>query len=119
MMAQQSEHKEAAAELLKFMFNAENRLQFALQRGVIPERIDVGQDPKYLDPNDPLTKYKEFYVKELATAHNVFQTPWPATGSEDGTSLNNALARIWLGEVSVAEGLAAAAKEIDERHGLS
>jgi len=119
MMAQQSKHKEQAAELLKFMFNAENRLQFALQRGVIPERIDVGQDTKYLDPNDPLTKFKEFYVKELATAHNVFLTPWPATGSEDENSRTNALARIWLGEVSVAEGLAAAAKEIDERHGLS
>ena len=118
MMAQQSAHKEAAAELLKAMFSAENRLQFALQRGVIPERIDVGQDPKYLDPNDPLTKFKEFYVKELASAHNVFVTPWPATGSEDGNSINNALATIWLGEVSVADGLAAAAAEIDERHGL-
>jgi len=118
MMAQQSQHKEAAAELLKSMFGAENRLQFALQRGVIPERIDVGQDPKYLDPNDPLTKYKEFYVKELATAHNVFQTPWPATGSEDMNSITNALATIWLGEVSVAEGMAAAAAEIDARHGL-
>jgi ABC-type glycerol-3-phosphate transport system substrate-binding protein len=119
MMAEQSAHKEQAAELLQFMFNAENRLQFALQRGVIPERIDVGQDPAYLDPNDPLTKYKEFFVKELATAHNVFETPWPATGSEDETATNNALAQVWLGEASVEEALTAAAAEIDERHGLS
>lgn len=119
MMAQQSQHKEQAAELLKVMFNAENRLQFALQRGVIPERIDVGQDPKYLDPSDPLTKFKEFFVKELATAHNVFVTPWPATGSEDGNSITNALAKIWLGEASVQDALTAAAKEIDERHSLS
>jgi ABC-type glycerol-3-phosphate transport system substrate-binding protein len=118
MMAQQSQHKEQAAELLKFMFNAKNRLAFALQRGVIPERIDVGQDSGYLDPNDPLTKYKEFYVKELATAHNVFETPWPATGSEDENSVNNALAQVWLGEKGVEEALTAAAKEIDARHGL-
>jgi N,N'-diacetylchitobiose transport system substrate-binding protein len=119
MMANQSQHKEQAAELLKFMFNAENRLQFALQRGVIPERVDVGQDPGYLDPNDPLTKYKEFYVKELATAHNVFETPWPATGSEDENSINNALALVWLGEKSVEEAMTEAAQEIDARHGLA
>lgn len=119
MMAKQSAHQEQAGELLKFMFNAENRLAFALQRGVIPERIDVGKDPKYIDPSDPLTKYKEFFVKELATAHNVFVTPWPATGSEDGTSINNALAKIWLGEASVEDALKAGAAEIDKRHGLS
>ena len=118
MMSKQGKHKEQAAELLKFMFNAENRLQFALQRGVIPERVDVGKDPKYVDPSDPLTKFKEFYVKELASAHNVFETPWPATGSEDSNSIDNALAKIWLGEASVKDALTAAAKEIDERHGL-
>jgi ABC-type glycerol-3-phosphate transport system substrate-binding protein len=119
MMANQSQHKELAAELLKFMFNAENRLAFALQRGVIPERIDVGADPGYLDPNDPLTKFKEFFVKELATAHNVFETPWPATGNEDENAINNALAQIWLGEKSVEEALTAAAQETDARHGLA
>jgi multiple sugar transport system substrate-binding protein len=119
MMAKQSEHKEQAAELLKFMFNAENRLAFALQRGVIPERIDVGQDPGYLDPNDPLTKFKEFFVKELATAHNVFETPWPATGNEDENAINNALVQVWLGEKSVEEALTAAAQETDARHGLA
>lgn len=119
MMANQSKHKEQAADLLKFMFNEKNRLDFALQRGVIPERVDVGKDPKYVDPNDPLTKFKEFFVKELATAHNVFETPWPATGSEDATSINNALAKIWLGEMKVQEALTAAAKEIDTRHKLA
>ncbi|MBI3958263.1 MAG: sugar ABC transporter substrate-binding protein, partial [Chloroflexi bacterium] len=53
MMAEQSKNKEATASLLSFMFNFQNRLDWALQRGVIPERIDVGQDPRYLDPNDP------------------------------------------------------------------
>ncbi|HRW06048.1 MAG TPA: extracellular solute-binding protein [Caldilineaceae bacterium] len=119
MMAQQSEKKEAAAELLKFMFNAENRLAFAKQRGVIPERVDVGADPAYLDPNDFATPYNEFYVKELATAHNVFETPWPATGGEDETTINDALAKIWLGEATVEEAMTEAARLIDERHGLA
>lgn len=119
MMAKQSEKKEAAAELLKFMFNAENRLAFAKQRGVIPERVDVGQDPAYLDPNDFATPYNEFYVKELATAHNVFETPWPATGGEDETTINDALAKIWLGEATVEEAMTEAAGLIDGRHGLS
>ena len=119
MMAKQSEKKEAAAELLKFMFNAENRLAFAKQRGVIPERVDVGADPAYVDPNDPNTPYNEFYVKELAAAHNVFETPWPATGGEDETTINDALAKIWLGEATVEEAMTEAAKIIDERHGLA
>ncbi|MEZ4863560.1 MAG: sugar ABC transporter substrate-binding protein [Caldilineaceae bacterium] len=119
MMAKQSQHKEAAAELLKFMFNAENRLAFAKQRGVIPERVDVGADPAYVDPNDPVTPYNEFYVKELATAHNVFETPWPATGGEDETTINDALAKIWLGEASVEEAMTEAAQIIDKRHGLA
>lgn len=119
MMAKQSQQKEAAAELLKFMFNAENRLQFALQRGVIPERVDVGQDPGYVDPNDPLTEFKVFFVKELESAHNVFETPWPATGGEDETTINDALAKIWLGEATVEEAMTEAARIIDERHGLA
>ncbi|MEZ4731405.1 MAG: sugar ABC transporter substrate-binding protein [Caldilineaceae bacterium] len=119
MMAQQSQQKEAAAELLKFMFNAENRLAFAKQRGVIPERVDVGQDAAYLDPNDPVAEFNAFFVKELESAHNVFETPWPATGGEDDTTINDALAKIWLGEASVEEAMTEAARMIDERHGLS
>lgn len=119
MMAEQSENKEQAGTLLEFMFNAENRLQFALQRGVIPERVDVGADPAYLDPNDPITPYKEFFVQELATAHNVFETPWPATGSEDETTINDGLTKVWLGEASAEEAMTEAARLIDERHDLA
>jgi multiple sugar transport system substrate-binding protein len=119
MMAEQSQNKEAAATVLEFMFNFENRLQWALQRGVIPERTDVGADPRYLDPNSPITPFNEFFVKEVATAHNVFETPWPATGTEDETTLTNALTQIWLGELSVEEALTQAAREMDERHGVA
>jgi len=119
MMAQQSTNKEGAAELLKFMFNAENRLAFAKQRGVIPERVDVGEDPAYLDPNDPVAEFNAFFVKELESAHNVFETPWPATGGEDETTINDAFAKIWLGEATAEEAMIEAARIIDERHGLS
>ncbi len=119
MMAQQSPNKEGAAELLKFMFNAENRLAFAKQRGVIPERVDVGEDPAYLDPNDPVAEFNALFVKELESAHNVFETPWPATGGEDETTINDAFAKIWLGEATAEEAMIEAARIIDERHGLS
>jgi ABC-type glycerol-3-phosphate transport system substrate-binding protein len=118
MMAQQSQNKEMAAELLTFMFNFENRLLWAKQRGVIPERIDVGNDPRYLDPNDPITKFNQFYVKELENAHNVFETPWPATGTEDSTTIDDGLAKVLLGEATAEEAMQEAARLIDERHGV-
>jgi multiple sugar transport system substrate-binding protein len=119
MMAEQSENKEAAGTLLEFMFNFENRLQWALQRGVIPERIDVGEDPRYLDPDSPITPFNEFYVKELATAHNVFETPWPANSTEDETTINDALIMVWLGEKTPEEAMTEAAQLLDERHGVA
>jgi ABC-type glycerol-3-phosphate transport system substrate-binding protein len=118
LMAKQSQHKPEAAELLKFMFNAENRLKFAKQRGVIPERIDVGQDPAYLDPADPVSKYNAIFVKELETAHNVFETPWPASGEADDTDILNGVAKVLLGEAAVEEAMAEAAALIDARHGV-
>src|SRR5687768_7406012 len=119
MMAEQSEKKEAAGTLLEFMFNFENRLKWALQRGVIPERTDVGADPRYLDPSSPITPFNEFYVKEVATAHNVFETPWPDTGNEDSTTINDALVKVWLGEMTAEAAMIEAAQIIDERHGLA
>ena len=101
------------------MFNFENRLNWALQRGVIPERVDVGEDPRYLDPNSPITPFNEVYVKELATAHKVFETPWPATGNEDETTINDALTKVWLGEMTPEQAMTEAAQIIDERHGVA
>jgi ABC-type glycerol-3-phosphate transport system substrate-binding protein len=118
LMAKQSGHKTEAAELLKFMFNAENRLKFAKQRGVIPERIDVGQDPAYLDPADPISKYNAIFVKELESAHNVFETPWPASGEADTTDTLNGIAKVLLGEATIEDAMAEAAAVINERHGI-
>ena len=118
MMAKQSQHKPETAELLKFMFNKENRLAFAKQRGVIPERIDVGEDPAYLDPADPVSKYNAIFVQELAHAHNVFETPWPASGEADDMDVINGVAKVLLGEASVEDAMAEAAALIDARHGV-
>jgi N,N'-diacetylchitobiose transport system substrate-binding protein len=118
MMAQQSLRKEQAALLLEFMFNFENRLTWALQRGAIPERVDVGGNPRYLDPNSSITPYNEFFIKELATAYNVFETPWPTTGRDDEMTVNDGLVKVWLGEATPEEAMAEAARLIDERHGL-
>ncbi|MCC6169173.1 MAG: sugar ABC transporter substrate-binding protein [Caldilineaceae bacterium] len=118
LMAKQSQHKPEAAELLKFMFNKENRLNFALQRGVIPERIDVGQDPAYLDPANPVSRFNAIFVKELENAHNVFETPWPASGEADNDEIENGLAKVFLGEATAEEAMAEAATIIDERHGV-
>jgi N,N'-diacetylchitobiose transport system substrate-binding protein len=119
MMAQQSQQKEAAATLLSYMFNFENRLAWAKQRGVIPERVDVGNDPSYLDPNDPVSAYNAIFVKELENAHNVFETPWPASGTEDGTAVMDGVAKVFLGEAGAEEAMTEAARSIDERHGVS
>lgn len=118
LMAKQSQHKPEAAELLKFMFSKENRLKFAKQRGVIPERVDVGQDPAYLDPADPISKYNAIFVKELENAHNVFETPWPASGEADNDEIENGLAKVFLGEATAEEAMTEAAAIIDERHGV-
>ena len=118
LMAKGSQHKPEAAELLKFMFNKDNRLAFAKQRGVIPERVDVGQDPAYLDPNDPVSKYNAIFVKELQSAHNVFETPWPSTGTADNTDIMNGVAKVFLGEASVEDAMTEAAGLIDDRHGV-
>lgn len=118
LMAKQSQHKPEAAELLMFMFNKDNRLKFAKQRGVIPERVDVGQDPAYLDPADPISKYNAIFVKELENAHNVFETPWPASGEADNTEINNGVAKVLLGEATAEEAMTETAALIDERHGV-
>jgi ABC-type glycerol-3-phosphate transport system substrate-binding protein len=100
------------------MFNFENRLKFAKQRGVIPERIDVGEDERYLDPADPVSEFNAIFVKELQNAHNVFETPWPATGTQDSTDVQNGVAKVFLGEATPEEAMAEAAALIDARHGL-
>ncbi len=74
MMFKQSKHPKEAAKFLQWMFNKENRLLFAKQRGVIPERIDVGTDPAYA-----VSDIEKFFVGQLATAYNAYESPFPNT----------------------------------------
>lgn len=113
MMFTGSKQKDAASELLKFMYNKDNRLAFAKQRGVVPERTDVGEDPKYAQ-----TKYDKFFFDQLQTAYNVFQTPWPVSGTADDVTIMNGVAKAILGEKSVKDAMQEAAATIDKSHGL-
>ena len=72
----------------------------------------------HLDPENPVTPYNEIFVKELVNAHNVFETPWPATGLQDDVTIEDGVAKVWLGEASVEEAMQEAAQIIDERHGV-
>jgi len=113
MMFSAAKQKAAASQLLEFMYNKQNRLDFAKQRGVVPERTDVGTDPKYA-----VTKFDTFFFKQLETAYNVFQTPWPASGTADDKTIQSGLAKALLGEKSVKDAMQEAATVIDKSHKL-
>ena len=113
MMFAGSQAKAAATDLLKFMYSKENRLAFAKQRGVVPERTDVGTDPSYA-----VTKFDKFFFDQLQTAYNVFETPWPATGTADDVTIINGVAKAMLGEMPVQDAMQEAARIVDQSHGL-
>jgi multiple sugar transport system substrate-binding protein len=112
VMFKQSQHQDAAVKFLEFQFNKENRLAFAQQRGVIPERIDVGQDPAFAD-NETV----QFFVEELKTAVNVYAAPYP--NEQQAFSITSAeLAKALLGEQTAQEAMDNAARQINELNGV-
>jgi len=113
MMFKQSKHPQEAARLLRFMFGKENRLAFAKQRGVIPERVDVGQDPAYA-----VSDVERFFVGALANAHNVYETPWPRTLVKTCIETENLVGRAAAGELSAEEAMKKAAALTDKLNGL-
>ncbi len=113
-MFKQSKNKEAAAEFLQFMFNKENRLLFAKQRGVIPERVDVGEDPRYA-----VSDVEKFFVEQLKTAWNVYETPFPATLYACNTEAETLVGRAVMGEISAEEAMIQAADFCDKTNGLA
>jgi ABC-type glycerol-3-phosphate transport system substrate-binding protein len=110
----QTKHPQEAATFLEFMFNKENRLAFAKQRGVIPERIDVGEDPAYA-----VSDVEKFFVQALATAYNVYSTPWPATYYRTGTEVETLIGRAVAGELSAEDAMKQAADFCDKTNGLA
>ncbi|MAE64505.1 MAG: hypothetical protein CMJ18_09570, partial [Phycisphaeraceae bacterium] len=113
IMFKQSKYPQEAATLLEFIFTRENRLSFARQRGVIPERIDVGEDPAYA-----VSEAERFFVKALSGAHNVYETPWPATMVKTCIETENLVGRAVAGEISAEEAMTSAAKLTDRLNGL-
>jgi multiple sugar transport system substrate-binding protein len=113
VMFKQSQHKEAAAKFLEYQFNKENRLAFAQQRGVIPERTDVGQDPVFAE-----NATVQFFVKELEVAINVYAAPY--THEEQAFQIRSAeLAKAFLGEKTAQEAMDSAAEQINKINGVA
>ena len=114
VMFKQTPHPREAATLLRFLYSRENRLAFARQRGVIPERIDVGRDPAYA-----VTDVEKFFVEALATSHNTYETPWPTTLVKTSIETENLVGRAVAGEISAEEAMTSAARLTDRLNGLS
>lgn len=112
MMFKQSKHPKEAAKFLEWMYGKENRLLFAKQRGVIPERIDVGADPAYA-----VSDTEKFFVEQLQTAKNAYETPFPATIFKVYTEAENLVARAVAGEITAAEAMKQAAEFADKTNG--
>jgi hypothetical protein len=65
-----------------------------------------------------VTPYNAIFVKELVNAHNVFETPWPTSGTQDDRTIQDGVAKVLLGEASAEEAMQETAQIIDEQHGL-
>jgi multiple sugar transport system substrate-binding protein len=112
MMFKQTKHPKEAAKFLEWMYGKENRLLFAKQRGVIPERIDVGADPAYA-----VGDTEKFFVEQLQTARNAYETPFPATIYKVYTEAENLVARAVAGEITAEEAMKQAAEFADKTNG--
>ena len=112
MMFKQTKHPKEAAKFLEWMYGKENRLLFAKQRGVIPERIDVGTDPAYA-----VGDTEKFFVEQLQTAKNAYETPFPATIYKVYTEAETLVARAVAGEITAEEAMKQAAEFADKTNG--
>lgn len=113
VMFKQSEHKEAAAKFLEYQFSKENRVTFAQQRGVIPERTDVAADPAFAE-----NATVQFFVKELEVAVNVYSSPF-VHGDQEFAIRNAELAKAFLGEQTAQQAMDNAATQINTLNGVA
>lgn len=114
MVFKKTKNEAAVSEFVEWMFNKENRLAFAKQRGVVPERIDVGQDPAYAT-----SEVEKHFVAALETAVSAYDSPFPANLYDNYTVAEMAVGRSVMGELPVAEALKQAAAEIDKKNGVA
>ena len=113
LMFKQTKHPEAAGKLLEFMFTPKNRMDFAKQRGVIPELKVVGQDPAYA-----VSDTEKFMVSMLDYSHNVYETPWPATYYKTFVEVETQIGRAVAGEITAEEAMKSSAEYVDKENGL-
>lgn len=106
-----TKHKEAVGKFLQYMFNKENRLAFADQRGVVPERTDVGQDPAYAT-----NAHKKFFVEILGEAINRY-ADMGAKAPEVDQVLTKWMQKAFLGELDAKAALDKANEEINKLEG--
>ena len=114
MMFKQSKNQAQAVEFLEWMFNKDNRLAFAKQRGVIPERKDVGADPAYATGET-----EKYFVEQLATAVSAYDSPFPGNLYDNYTVAETLVGQAVMGEIPVADALKQAAAEIDKKNGVA
>jgi multiple sugar transport system substrate-binding protein len=112
MMFKQTKHPKEAAKFLEWIYSKDNRLLFAKQRGVIPERIDVGTDPAYA-----VSDTEKFFVEQLKTAKNAYETPFPATLYKVYTEAETLVGKAVAGEITAAEAMKQAAEFADKTNG--
>jgi multiple sugar transport system substrate-binding protein len=113
-MFKQSKQKDAASELLKFMFSKENRLLWAKQRGVVPEREDVGTDPAYA-----VSPFEKYFFEQVKISVNVFKSPFPKNQPKNLRTIQEGYIKAWLGEMPVKEAMQAAAAQVDKDNGVA
>jgi multiple sugar transport system substrate-binding protein len=111
---QKTKYPNECGKVIEFLFSKENRLAFAQQRGVIPERIDVGEDPAYA-----VSDVEKFFVQSLATAYNVYATPWPNNYYQTlNEGFERELARAVAGEITAEEACKTGVEIVDTANGF-
>jgi multiple sugar transport system substrate-binding protein len=106
-----TKHKPAVGKFLQFMFSKENRKLFAEQRGVVPERIDVGNDPAYAN-----NWQKKFFVEVLGEAVNRYADMGPKAPEVDQV-LTKYMQQVFLGQTDPKTALDKANAEINQLEG--
>lgn len=62
---------------------------------------------------------EKFFVEALATSHNIYETPWPATLVKTSIETENLVGRAVAGEISAEEAMTSATRLTDRLNGLS
>lgn len=92
-------HKAEVGRFLEFMFNKSNRLNFANQRGCVPERKDVGTDAEYLD-----SPQKKFFAALVPNSINRY-TDMGTKGSKVDTIATTWMQKAFLDQLGVQQAL--------------